>query len=298
MGIASWRARVLLREFAQAAAVPGGALRIKAGNVQASHPGPSDLNEVGVTDAVSAALWRHAPEGATYVVTSAAETLVFGGDLAIVHGDRHLRIYQAKLVTDTDPKTGEYVLKSPLTQAHATLLNTGTFTWRQQTWRKTGYLALYQTCLSIVQGTWHIRRSTWWAQAAASFQAPHLGGVYYWDMMAASRGKTARMASARGIMAAPVPPSAATGSLYRVPIADSWPWEYGVANVWSGPASVVPPSSSADDRPDTEDIPPSMPKPVDDASSPVSAADAPEFAQALFEELYGDAPARLTVVFV
>jgi hypothetical protein len=304
MGIASWRARVVLREFAQAADLAGATLSKSGGGVVTGRPEPWSLNEVGVTDAVAAALWRHAPEGMTYAVSSQAESHVLGGDLAVVDGHGTLRVYQAKLVREVDRTTKEYVLKSPLTHAHSSHLNTGTFVWDGQAYQKSGYLALYQMALPIVHGTRRPVRSRWWAEAAASLGAPHLGGVYHWDMMAAARGNSARMASARGIMAAPVPPLPALQSVDRVPVADSWPWEYGVANVWSGPASDLPTRGSDEvitaESEDGESLaaPPSMPQPIAESISVLPPDSRQAFASELFASLYGDRPATLTVVFV
>lgn len=133
MGIASWRVRATLEEYAQSVASPGAVLQLSGNGVVTGRPEPWSLNEVGVTDAAMAALWRHAPADMTYVVSSQAEAAVLGGDLAIVDGSQAIRVYQAKLVKEIDRTANEYVLKSPLTSAHVSHLRTGTFSWNGQT---------------------------------------------------------------------------------------------------------------------------------------------------------------------
>jgi hypothetical protein len=308
MGIASWRARATLSEYAQAVDIPGSSLNKSQGGVVTGRPEHWSLNEVGVSDAVMASLWRHAPEGMTYVVSSQAESQFLGGDLAIVDGTLAIRVYQAKLVKDVDRSTNEYVLKSPLTHAHSFHLNTGTFDWDGQLHQKTGYLALYQRALPVAPGAREPRRSRWWLEAATSVGAPHLGGVYYWDMMAGGRGKPPRMASARGIMAAPVPPLPAQENVDRVEVLGSWPWEYGVANVWSGPASDSSSGAESEDTgsgadPGTEResaavAAEGMPPPLVESVSPLSTDERQAFSNQLFRDLYGDRPATLTVIFV
>lgn len=309
MGIASWRVRAALQEYAGASDLPSsGILAISRGGVVADRPDAWSLNEVGVTDAVMAALWRHAPENMTYAISSGAENSVFGGDLAIV-GSQTIRIYQAKLVQRVDYSSREYVLKSRLEDKHIRLLNTSTFSWKGSTYHKSGYLALYQRELPVLDGVIVPKRSAWWLQAAVSLNAPHLGGVYYWDMMEKGRGPAARRASARGIMAAPVPSPAGNRGVASVPLDDSWPWEYGVADPKGSPSPATSPISGATAGGDSwpqgsaekplepgNAIPPKPVKPLEKNELPIEGRR--EFARNLLVSMYEDAPASLMVVFV
>ncbi|NPD06522.1 hypothetical protein HN031_17745 [Nocardioides sp. zg-1308] len=298
MGIASWKTRATLKEYALASDAAGRILEKKGAGVATAVPSRWSVNEVGVTDGSMTSLWRHAQVGSTYAITSQAESQVLGGDLAIVDGADSLRIYQAKLVERVDTATNEYVLKSPLTHAHTFLLHTGTFDWDGRTFKKRGFLALYQQDLGLIPGTRTPTRSVWWAATATSVNAPPLGAVYYWDMMGGTQRNPARMASARGIMAAPIPPLPAPKKVDRVPLLDSWPWEFFVANVWTGPSA----GGDSDDA-----SPRSSQRYFEGAPSPlvVSTGDAvlssdqrADFAARLFDDLYRDQPASLTVAFV
>ncbi len=237
MGIASWRARSALRSYAYATTRPATVLKKVGAGATTVTASSTALNEVGVTDAVMSTLWCHSPQDATYAITSQAEATVLGGDLAIVDASNVIHVYQSKIVESIDAATDEYVLKSAVTHAQASLLNGGLFSWNGRVHSFRGYLALYQRQLRVVPGTVSPSRSQWWKDAAKSEAPPRLGAVYYWDMMSGSGGNPDRMASGRGIMAAPIPvvdPTKATGSS-RVPVASSWPWEYGIANAWRGP---------------------------------------------------------------
>ena len=282
-----------MREYTLASARTGRFLHKAGKGVTAKAAAPASINEVGLTDVAMASLWTHAEAGTTYAVTSKAEANVLGGDLAILDGAGTLRIYQAKVVEDLDLASGEYVLKSSLTVAHTILLNSGTFEWDGRTFPMSGNLALYQQHLRVVHGTRKPHRSVWWAATANSVNAPALGARYYWDMM-----RPTPMASARGIMAAPVPPLPASNAVDRVSIHSSWPWEYSIANTWAGPAA-KPPTADVDGEPsrrNPDDAPPPLAESGDLA--PQSQEQRADFASRLFDRLYEDRPASLTVAFV
>ncbi|BCW39698.1 hypothetical protein StoSoilB3_12330 [Arthrobacter sp. StoSoilB3] len=291
MGIASWKARATLREYEDASNLTGAVLKMKNSVVASGKPVAWSLNEVGVTDTVMTALWRHAGENAVYAVTSAAEKAVFGGDLAIVDRAKTIRVYQAKLVKEIDFAANKYVLKSALTQKHLGHLNTASFVWDGDTYEKHGYLALYQRELQVIRGNWTPCRSDWWEQTAMSVNAPRLGGVYYWDMMEGKQNSPARSASARGIMAVRAPAQGVSKlPVSRLPIDSSWPWEYNVANVWSGPTGPDPKPDHADSF--------EIPKPLVESGNQLSSQEREAFVSALFEDIHGDTPGTLTVVFL
>ncbi|QIG44168.1 hypothetical protein G5V58_16555 [Nocardioides anomalus] len=296
MGIASWKVRMTLREYATSARRTDVMIAKAAGLAVTSHFEPWSISEVGISDAAMAALWRHGPDGGAYAITSKAEAYLLGGDLAIVDRSKKLRIYQAKVVQRIDRTTNEYVLKSGLTAAHSYLLNTTPFTWDGQQRQKEGYLALYQTGLPPVHGKRVPRRSNWWARTAGSWNSPALGAVYFWDMMAAASGASARMASARGIMAAPVPPLPAPAEVTRLPVAKSWPWEYGISPAASSVTKKLRGARlpNADRRRGGLRL-----IPLDDSSEPRMDAEArADFVSALLEQFYLDRPTSLTVVFL
>ncbi|GAB3862711.1 hypothetical protein GCM10028801_28760 [Nocardioides maradonensis] len=282
-----------MREYTLASAGTGRFLHKAGKGVTSKAAAAASINEVGLTDVAMASLWTHAEAGTTYAVTSKAEANVLGGDLAVLDGAGTLRIYQAKLVKDLDAVSGEYVLKSALAVAHTLLLNSGTFNWDGRRFHMNGYLALYQQHLGVVHGTRKPHRSVWWTATANSVNAPALGARYYWDMM-----RPTPMASARGIMAAPVPPLPASTAVDRVPIHNSWPWEYSIANTWTGPAG-GPPTDDADGEP-AQRNPGDAPPPLAEAGdlSPRSEEQRADFASRLFDRLYEDRPASLTVAFV
>lgn len=296
-----------MQEYAKTVELRGSALRMHRGRVMTGRPAPWALSELGVTDAAMTALWRHGPEDRTYAVSSGVEAQVLGGDLAIVDAVRTVRVYQAKLVKELDLATGEYVLKSALTDVHAGHLAAPTFRWNGQLHQMQGYLALYQRALPVAHGITSPKRSAWWARTATSVNAPGLGGLYYWDMMDGARGRPSRMATARGIMAAPIPLVPAGQSVDRVPAANSWPWEYGLSNRWRGLAALASlrrarGEAAADSTPidDDDDTTPDGPEPLVESGGLPGALDSEreDFAARLFDHLYGDRPGSLTVVFV
>lgn len=69
LSIASWRARYALCEYAALAPVGGIIGGGRTGSPSRDRPTPHGMNEVGVTDAVMATLWRCRPAGATYAVS-------------------------------------------------------------------------------------------------------------------------------------------------------------------------------------------------------------------------------------
>ena len=145
MGCASWRSHNRLSEHAALAPVAG---VIRGGtSPRIDIADVLDLNEVGVTDAVLAAIWRFGPRSAAYGISSRAEARHLGADIAVVHlPTSRILLYQAKLARHDD---GAFCLKSPATREQLALLRRrrpieiqGTRYWT------TGRLALYQQDLT------------------------------------------------------------------------------------------------------------------------------------------------------
>ena len=114
MGLASWRAHLSFTDYA--ASSPGGKTFAggKKSPPKAKAVMVTDLNEIGVTDSVMAALWGSGPFGSAAATTGPAEKHYLGADIAIIdQAANRLLLYQAKvghLVSSTDLK-----LKSKVT---------------------------------------------------------------------------------------------------------------------------------------------------------------------------------------
>ncbi len=141
MGCASWRAHYRLREYA-ALASSGRVIRGDV-SLRVEDAEIDDLNEVGITDGVLAAIWRFGPSAAAYAISSRAEANHLGADIAIVQlSASRILLYQAKLAR----LRGEaYRLKSQVTKGQLKLLRRRRpieiLGFRFQV---TGRLALYQ----------------------------------------------------------------------------------------------------------------------------------------------------------
>lgn len=142
MGLASWRARWTLSEYA-AAATGGGALSSRSGRPHFNRSlNPLGLNEVGVTDAVLATLWQFGPGGAAYGVSARAESHYFGADIALVDVmSKRILLYQAKLarLDGSDLK-----LKSHVPVSHVKHLTRAAVRIGGDRYTIAGRLALYQ----------------------------------------------------------------------------------------------------------------------------------------------------------
>src|SRR5690242_18141946 len=98
MGCASWRAHNRVREHAEVAPASSVIRGSRRRAPQTSQSGVLGLNEVGVTDAVMATLWRFGPSAAAFAVSPGAEANHVGADMAIVHSaKKRILLYQAKL---------------------------------------------------------------------------------------------------------------------------------------------------------------------------------------------------------
>ena len=236
MGCASWRSHYRLREHAELARarVAGfirgsAALRIESADA-------TDLNEVGITDTVLAAIWRYGPSAAAYAISSHAEAKHLGADIAIVHlSTSRILLYQAKLATHN---AGEFILKSPVTKQQAALLRRKYRIEIQGTWyRVTGRLALYQQDLTPYLGNypppfvpgiwwepWHGGPGPFPAPKGREWEpAPEIGRQYYETVLAWGR------CSPSGVLAALVP--GGRDEVTSVAVARTWPWEFD-AHQW------------------------------------------------------------------
>jgi hypothetical protein len=140
MGCASWRSHYRLNEHAALTHV---ASIIRGGkSLRVAEAGVLDLNEVGITDAVLAAIWRFGPGSAAYAISSRAEARHLGADIAIIHQPTsRILLYQAKLARHND---GEFTLKSPVTRQQLALLRRRRIEIEGTRYQVTGRLALYQ----------------------------------------------------------------------------------------------------------------------------------------------------------
>jgi hypothetical protein len=229
MGCASWRSHYRLREHAALAPIAG----IIRGDtsLRIERPDSTDLNEVGVTDMVLAAIWRFGPDGAAYAISSHAEGKHLCADIAIVHlSTSRILLYQAKLASH---HSGVYSLKSPVTKQQLALLGRRRPIEIQGTmYQMTGRLALYQQDLTphlrqcpppFGVGQWPV---FWWGGAGPFPVAaggiwepsPEIGRMYY-DTFLAGRG-----CSPSGILAALVP--GGRDRITSVAVNSTWPWEF------------------------------------------------------------------------
>ncbi len=240
MGCASWRSHYRLREYAAlapiAGVIRGGASpRIESADVL-------DLNEVGVTDAVLAAIWRFGPSVAAYAISSHAEAKHLGADIAFVHlPTSRILLYQAKLARYDD--SGAFRLKSPVTRKQLDLLRRRhPIEIQGIRYQRTGRLALYQQDLTphlghcpapFMPGMW---QEPWWSGPGPLPAGP--GGTWgpmpkigrrYYETVLARCG-----CSPSGVLAALVP--SGREPVTSVAVASTWPWEFQ-AHQWLRQAS-------------------------------------------------------------
>jgi hypothetical protein len=219
MGIASWRSHQRLRDHA--AVAPLGQM---IGGRDAPVVQPATvlgLNEVGVTDLVMAALWRHGPHAASYAVTGPAEHNHLGADIAILRSSAaQIVLYQAKLAR---LEGAALTLKSPVTEDQLELLQQPTVELEGATYQVTGRLALYQCdhtpyLYRCGPPSWYWPWSEWRWPMATSGDALHLGGRYYEQVLATCE------CSPSGVLAASVATLAA--EVVAIDPSSTWPWEF------------------------------------------------------------------------
>lgn len=230
-GLASWRARAHLEDYADAA---DRSLRLttrgtrKQGTLRpvlaGARPRPQ-ISELGVTDAVLATLWRFGPFGITHEVAPRAERYYTGADIAFVDGaGRRILLYQAKVAWLSG---ASFQLKSELAGHHRALLTaTRPLSIVGRDYSITGRLALFQT-----------DHGDSWYDPARSYPAwrhVSLTGLDDWPMpylvedSAAQSYYAAVMshtgASPCGVMSGRV--SAGSADMTSVQVRHTWPWEY------------------------------------------------------------------------
>lgn len=229
MGCASWRSHYRLREHV-ALAPAAGVIR-GSGSLRFDDVDVLDLNEVGVTDAVLAAIWRFGPRAAAYAISSHAEARHLGADIAVVHlSTSRILLYQAKLAAHDE---GIFRLKSPVTRRQLALLRRRRLVEIEgASYQMTGRLALYQQDL-----TPHLRccprwwtSAMWWepwwpaagpppaGRAEIWVRAPEIGREYYETVLSRCG------CSPSGVLAALVP--GGHDRVTSVAVASTWPWEY------------------------------------------------------------------------
>lgn len=258
MGCASWRARFHVKEYADLAH-HGNIIRVRGGSAISSAPDPDGLNEVGVTDAVMATLWRFGPQGAAYAVSSTAEANHLGADIAIVdprlHGRKRVLLYQAKLAQYVN---GQFELKDRVKASQIRRLTKSSVEINNTRFTVTGRLALYQADHApFLDRCRH--PEPWWLLEGLllrSFRgpglfspAPEVGRRYYEECICCFR------CSPSGVLAAPV---ICTSEIKRVPRSATWPWEFDLHEWLSGtsPLDTRPSSEGLDGEDRPEDEPP------------------------------------------
>ena len=236
MGCASWRSHYRLREYASldgvATVIRGtGALRTEFASV-------IGLNEVGITDAVLAAIWRFGPNAVAYAISSQAEARHLGADIAIIHQrTSRILLYQAKLARyDSD---GAFRLKSPVTRQQLRLLRRRNPIVIDGTrYQVTGFLALFQQgrtpflrCCPLPFapdmwcGLWESGMRPYRADGGGWGPAPRVGREYYQRVLVRCG------CSPGGVLAARVPGEG--DQVTSVAEASTWPWEFHV-HQWLG----------------------------------------------------------------
>jgi hypothetical protein len=229
MGCASWRSHYRLREHAALARVAN-VIR-GATSLRIEGTGVLGLNEVGITDAVLAAIWRFGPSAAAYAISSHAEAKHLGADIAVVHlTTSRILLYQAKLAEHDD---GAFRLKSPVTKEQLRLLRRrNRIEIQGARYQITGRLALYQQDLTpyLVHCPPPFMPDVWWRSWQSGPRpfpggsggewgpAPEIGREYYETVL----GRDG--CSPSGILAAPVPDG--HDRVTSVAEASTWPREF------------------------------------------------------------------------
>jgi hypothetical protein len=231
LGLASWRARAHLEEYAVAA---GNALRMttkgtqKQGTLRPIFAGAQrrpQLSELGVTDAVLATIWRFGPDGITHEVAPLAERYYTGADIAFVDGgSRRILLYQAKMAWLSG---ATFRVKSELKGRQRALLTSAKpLSVAGRDYAVTGRLALYQADHG---DSWYdFARSypAWRHVSLTGLEGSPLAGLVedaaaegYYTSVISGAG-----ASPCGVMAGRL----AVGStdVGSIGVRDTWPWEY------------------------------------------------------------------------
>lgn len=228
MGCASWRVRHRYREYS-ALAPAGGAIsggpktRPTFTSVE-----PWGLNEVGVTDGTMVTLWKAGPNGASYAVTSGAESQHLGADIALVHRrTNRILLYQAKLAR---LERGVFRLKSVAPAAQVRRLRRRSVVLSGVQYAVTSRFALYQIDdAPFLQHCFLEPLRCWrpWSWESVIVPRPQIGRDYYKDVL--RHGPC----SPSGILAAPVVGREAVTSIRG---SLTWPWEFD-AHEWLGGSS-------------------------------------------------------------
>jgi hypothetical protein len=220
MGCASWRARLRLLDYA-AACLSGGQIRGGPITSPVTHRlAPLGLNEVGVTDAVMAALWRFGPKDVSYVVSTGAETNHLGADIAFLHrASNRILVYQAKLGRFDGTC---FFLKSDVTASQMRLLGRRSVKVDGAKYGFSGRLAIYQADNAPFLGAcqhFGLMEFIWGHETGPFFTPePEIGSVYYRDQLRHG-------CSPSGILACRV---SGKEPITTVDGAGVWPWEFDV----------------------------------------------------------------------
>lgn len=256
MGCASWRARFHVKEYADLAS-HGNIIRVVRRNLVTPTPDPDGLNEVGVTDAVMATLWRFGPANAAYAVSSRAEANHLGADIAIVdprpNGKKRVLLYQAKLAQYVN---GQIELKDRVKASQIRRLTKSSVEINNTRFTVTGRLALYQADHAPFRDRcrhpepwWHVERLMLrrFRRHDPIRPEPEVGRRYYEEVLRCCG------CSPRGVLAARV---TGTSEIECVPRAGTWPWEFDLYGWLRGtsPLDTSPSSAGLDgeDRPEGE----------------------------------------------
>lgn len=198
-----------------ASAAPLGVTFAGSKQVTVTTPSVLGLNEVGVTDAVMATMWRCGPLRSAASTTGPAEKHHFGSDIAIVdRPQRRLILYQAKL--GSLDSRGNFDLKSPVSANQVRLLQQAEVSVAGTTFAVTGRLAIYQTDhLPYTYGHGIVP----WPGLLWPWQKGPSDAIQYFDTFLGPHSF-----SPCGVMAAAV--SAGNSSIRSVPAKATWPWEF------------------------------------------------------------------------
>ncbi len=246
MGLASWRARFALKEYATAA---------KTGRLhhwgtmapaQTTSPETLDLNEVGVTDAVMASLWKCGPPKSAYGVTAGAGSSYLAADIAVVQqATNRILLYRAKLGSLGSEST-DLQLKSPISEEHVRSLRRETLQVGDVTYGLTGRLAIFQIdhtpYLANDYGT-DSPDSGWWPWWGIDEPDYSAAACYYKNVIVPTRS------SPSGVLAAPL--ANGDSGISMVPAASTWPWEFDIYSWLNG----LPGLNGVEPRTDTSSIP-------------------------------------------
>lgn len=245
MGCASWRAHDRVREHAEVAPASSVIRGSRRRPPQTSQSAVLGLNEVGVTDAIMATLWRFGPSAAAFAVSPGAEANHVGADIAIVHSaKKRVLLYQAKLGQLQNDDA--FHLKTAVGAKQVRMLTRQRVTLDKRNYRITGRIAVYQAdstpfiarCNGPFPYLWGDEHFLGPYSLGRSRQ-PQVARWYYEEVL------VGRRCSPSGILAAAV---AGTTPVARVPARSTWPWEFD-AYEWmrrSSPLDRIRGAGSAD----------------------------------------------------